>query len=232
MTPESVLTITCPVCSEVLSLQLPFGHVHKKEKQPTSKHKDGERCDLPVWKCSNKHLPDKPHHFEYTGRIVAANSCADVWYEDLFDETITLLRICSTKVPHEELRLVIDEPFFVGQIVVWNHKIGEILYKNHETYFRIRFKDGSLYDIDGTGIHPATLAEIAEFYTCELAGEKVRAYEDTDGAILFYFKNGDCDFLGSQELSRYLCEKAGINIMPYSEVMKHYSGEFPAPKGE
>jgi len=73
-------------------------------------------------------------------------------------------------------------------------------------------------------------AEIAEFYTCELAGEKVRAYEDEDGDIVAIFHDSYMSgvLYGCPNQARYLCKKAGIPIMSYSES----KGNFEPPKGE
>jgi hypothetical protein len=76
---------------------------------------------------------------------------------------------------------------------------------------------------------PATETEKDKFYTCELAGKKVRAYEDNVGDI--FLRSTDRNFAYMlvywKEQARAICEAAHIPIMPYSES----DGNYKAPKG-
>ncbi len=78
-------------------------------KQPTSAHKDGEICELPVWDVSQKDLPNKPHHFEHTGKVTSSGDNLDGWYIGPVDSDICHFCHDNDQYTIEILRLVIDE---------------------------------------------------------------------------------------------------------------------------
>ena len=125
------------------------------------------------------------------------------------------------------------EPFRVGQIVVLG--ISLILRikarATSNTGWILEVKNGDSYGfVVGTQLRPATPAETASFYTCELAGDKVRAYETEEGFVVLVFSSGYAQrFLwGWVKEARALLEGNHIPVMPYSE--SHGNNE--SPKGE
>ena len=129
----------------------------------------------------------------------------------------TIRRDCTGPLPE----------FCVGQIVVVDGAIG-IITSKESGYCYITYKSGRTGTAPYYMIRPATPAEIASFYTCELAGEKVRAYEDEDGSDVYFIHHNEVWDDVRLPFARHLCKKAGIPIMPYSES----KGNYDPPKGE
>mgnify|MGYP001612225572 CR=1 FL=1 len=111
--------------------------------------------------------------------------------------------------------------------------------KCSDTYFKISeiLSDGTIKGFAKDGqqalvnypdyLCSATPAEIAEFYTCVLAGHIVRAYEEDDDDVLFLWDKYDSDYLfeAYPEVAHALCLSAHIPIMPYVESR----GKFDPP---
>lgn len=126
------------------------------------------------------------------------------------------------------------QSFRVGQIVFasnlggYQANLGKIL--ELQGYFcTIEDVNGTRIIYEKSDIRPATPDEVDEWYTREVDGEPVRAYEDEDGDIILQrATDWNCLLLGSKEMALKVCKALNLPIMPYAESQ----GNYKPPKKE
>jgi len=189
-----------------------------------SKHKkDGGRCELPVCYYDRKHLPNNPHHFEYTGEVRGVKN--GEWYRNINGTCIC--RALTDYDIREILRLVVDSTFKVGDVVVLKStgRCGTIrnIEKNikGDIYFVLILSEVLSINEAPTNLRLATPEEVKQHendtWVKELPdGVLVRAYQShgSDMPIWLFFNNDDdITFMSIRhDVGAALCSAAGIKI--------------------
>jgi hypothetical protein len=118
----------------------------------------------------------------------------------------------------------------VGDIVVCGGRICEIfrIKPRNNSDIVVIFKDKKFEHTTPRAIRPATPDEIDEWYTVEIDGVRVRAYECVSGKTRLYFGyNGSYGEFIEDYVLRGLLKNSNIPIMPYSQS----NGNYKPPKG-
>ncbi len=195
----------------------------EKQKPKPVYHAIGSRLR---WNGKAPHLPDQPEQEVYVSRILKG-----IYPYEITPQNAGICAVTADSL--SPLPEPIVKAFEVGDIVasVYNGKtecIGKIV-PSYKNCFCIESKDGKEHYTLLEKVRHATPVEIDEFYTGEIAGKRVRAYETECKNVVLVLLDSEVVWLlpDHPDQARAICETSHIPIMSFEKS----KGEFRAPKG-